>query len=176
MTGLPPRVGDIVNGSVTWERIEGVDFELLGYFLSCHLVVEHYLDEYLKAAYPRLCWAKAKHTFSQKVSLLSDFKVSERYDCIPAIKHMNAVRNKLGHRIAFEITPDELLPLVQYLNKATEGEMGTPSDARGILQSFTSMTCVLFAAGISSLSSLDKTDSAMHAAMRRHLPLNMPDE
>jgi hypothetical protein len=43
--GLPPLVAEIADGSVTWQRLEGLDYELLGYFLSCHLIIEHYLDE-----------------------------------------------------------------------------------------------------------------------------------
>jgi hypothetical protein len=31
-SGLPPLVGEIANGSVTWQRLEGLDYEFLGYF------------------------------------------------------------------------------------------------------------------------------------------------
>ena len=50
--GLPPKVGEIANGSVTWEGLEDFDYELSGYFLSCHLVIEHYMQEYLKIVTP----------------------------------------------------------------------------------------------------------------------------
>lgn len=155
MYALPPKVGDVVNGSMTWERIEGVDYELLGYFLSCHLVIEHYMDEYLKARYPELCWADTKQTFGQKIALLSQFKVSERFDFVPAVKHMNSLRNKLGHRIGCPIKMEELLPLSQYLTKASDGKQ-TFSDVHSLLQTFTSMVCVVFAGTLTGMASTSR--------------------
>jgi hypothetical protein len=147
--GLPPLIGEIANGSVTWQRIEGVDYDLLGYFLSCHLIIEHYIDEYLKISYRDLDWGAARQTFGQKVSLLSSFKVSEKYDCIPAVRHLNSIRNKLTHNLEFKIGAENLLPLTQYLSKVYEGKYEAPNDPKIILSNFTTMTCVLFAGIIS---------------------------
>lgn len=143
-------VADITDGSVTWQRLEGLDYEVLGYFLSCHLIIEHYLDEFLKICHPSLDWDAARHTFGQKVALLSNFRVSEQYDCIPAIKHLNSLRNKLSHDIEFKIDTQSLLPLSQYLQKATEGKKEIPTEPKALLNDFTTMTCVLFAGYISS--------------------------
>lgn len=147
--GLPPLVAGIANGSVTWQRLEGLDYEILGFFLSCHLVVEHYLDEYLKVWYPDLDWGGARQTFAQKVSLLSRFKVSGKYDCIPAIKSLNALRNKLSHNIEFKIRAEDLSPLTDYLRKVYEDPGRIPKEPKAILEQFTTLTCVLFAAMIS---------------------------
>lgn len=148
--GLPPRVGAIKNGAITWHRLEGIDYPILGYFLSCHLIVEHYLDEYLKIEYPSLDWDSARQTFGQKVAMLSNFKISDKYDCIPSIKHMNVLRNKLSHQIDFRITNKDLLPLIQYLEKVYESKEKIPTEPKNILSEFTTMTCVLFAGYISS--------------------------
>jgi hypothetical protein len=155
-SSLPPRVAEIANGSVSWQRIEAVDFELLGYFLSCHLVIEHYMDEYLKIFYSSLDWDAARQTFGQKVALLSGMKVSDRYDCVPPIKHLNSLRNKLSHRVAFQISTDELLPLSQYLHKAYEDKGPIPTEPREILEQFTTMVCVLFAGMISGRAQQSK--------------------
>lgn len=147
---LPPLVAEIANGSVTWQRIEGIDFEVLGYFLSCHLVIEHYIDEYLKLSYPELCWDAARQSFNQKVSLISRFKISDKYDCIPSIKHLNALRNKVSHDIDFKIEPGDLLPRTQYLTRVYDNDSTkVPKETKPILSQFTSMTCVLFASFIS---------------------------
>lgn len=148
-TGLPPLIGNITNGSVTWKRIESIDYEILGYFLSCHLIIEHYLDEFLKISYPNLNWDAARQTFGQKVELLSAFRVSEKYDCIPAIKHLNSLRNKLSHNIEFKIEMQSLLPLSHYLQKACGGKQAIPTEPKALLDMFTTMTCVLFAGYIS---------------------------
>lgn len=144
-SALPPRIAEITDGSVVWQRLEGIDYEVLGYFLSCHLIIEHYLDEFLKIRHPMLDWDAARQTFGQKVALLSNFKVSEQYDCIPAIKHMNSLRNKLSHNIEFNIKTEDLLPLSQYLAKSTDNKSNPPSTPKEVLELFTTMTCVLFA-------------------------------
>lgn len=149
---LPPKVGDIANGSVTWQSMEGVDYELLGYFLSCHLIIEHYLEKYLELRHHDLDCDAARLTFGQKTALLTNFKVSDKYDCIPAIKHMNSLRNKLSHNVSFQITPTDLLPLTQYLKKVYETQP-VPTEARQILSQFTTTVCVLFAGIISGFAS-----------------------
>lgn len=149
-SGLPPLVREIADGSVTWQRLERLDYEVLGYFLSCHLIIEHYVDEYLKIRYPSLDWNAARQTFGQKLSLLSQFKISDKYDCIPPIKHLNSLRNKLSHNIEFKIEVDDLQPLITYLNKVYEGKSEVPREPKAILEQFTNMTCVLFAGFIAS--------------------------
>jgi hypothetical protein len=147
--GLPPLVGEISEGKVTWKRLGEIDYETLGYFLSCHLIIEHYIDEYLKICYPSLDWVAARHTYAQKVSLLSHFKISDKYDCIPSIKHLNTLRNKLSHNINFKIGAEDLLPLTHYLTKVYEGKEKVPTEPRALLERYTMMTCVLFASQIS---------------------------
>ena len=149
-TGLPPRVGDIRDGNVTWQRLENLDHELLGYFLSCHLIIEHYLDEYLKTRYPTLNWDASKQTFGQKVSLLATDGYPEKYNSIPAIKHLNSLRNKFSHNIEFKISEEDLLPLSHYLRKCCGQDYELPTAPMEILDLFTSMVCVWFASGISS--------------------------
>ncbi len=81
--------------------------------------------------------------------MLTRFKISDQYDCIPAIKHLNKLRNKLSHDIDFKIRIEDLLPLTQYLSKAYERKHDIPAEPKAVLEQFTSMTCVLFAGYIS---------------------------
>lgn len=148
-TGLPPLIAEIIGDSVVWQRLEGIDYEMLGYFLSCHLIIEHYLDELLKICHPSLDWNAARQTFGQKVALLSNFKISEKYDCIPTIKHMNSLRNKISHNIEFKIELEDLLPLSQHIAKATDGKGELSASPKAILEQFTTMTCSLVAGYIS---------------------------
>jgi hypothetical protein len=147
---LPPLVRDIRDGNVTWQRLDNLNYELLGYFLSCHLIIEHYLDEYLKTRYPELDWNASRQTFGQKVSLLATDNYPEKYNSIPAIKHLNSLRNKLSHNIDFKISSVDLLPLSHYLKKCCGPEFEDPTEPKEILDLFTSMVCVWFASGISS--------------------------
>lgn len=56
---------------------------------------------HLEATIPQLDWEKSKLTFGQRMNLLkSEVLVREkRFDSIPAIKHMNTLRNKISHRL-----------------------------------------------------------------------------
>lgn len=147
---LPPQVQAIANGAVTWKRLEGIDYALLGYFLSAHLIIEHYLTELLKVLHPDLDWEAPRLTFGQKVALLSRFKMPEKYESIAAIKHLNSLRNKVSHRIDFKIEDRDLLPLRQYLEKIYEDKQPVPEDPHELLEAFTGMVCVFFAGYISS--------------------------
>ncbi|MCA3003660.1 MAG: hypothetical protein ACK5RJ_03495 [Burkholderiales bacterium] len=153
---LPPRIAGITDGEVTWKQLEAIDYEALGYFLSCHLVIEHYIDEFLKIGHPTLDWDSARQSFGQKVALLSNLKFSDKYDCIPAIKHLNSIRNKLSHNIEFTIQPADLLPLTQYLAKVYEEKQELPTETKEILGEFTIMTSVLFAGYISGAAQNNK--------------------
>ena len=147
---LPPLVGEIRDGKLTWQRLDNLNYELIGYFLSCHLIIEHYLDEYLKSQYSKLDWDSSRQSFGQKVSLLASDGYPEKYNSIPAIKHMNNLRNKLSHNIDFKISNVDLLPLSQYLKKCCGPEFEGPTEPKEILNLFTSIVCVWFASGISS--------------------------
>lgn len=140
--------GGVTNGSVIWNRIVDIDHKLLGYFLTCHLVIEHYMDEYLKATIPRLDWEKPRLTFGQRVNLLT-WKVlvnDEKYDPIPAIKHMNTLRNKISHRLEIKLDLDALKPLSDYMRKLSSPRpYAAPVDPKELLEAFVGTCCATFA-------------------------------
>ena len=149
--GLPPMVGAVNGDKIAWKAISGINYELLGYFLSCHLIIEHYLDEFLKARHPGLTWEGAKLTFGQRTALLGDLGLPPQFDCLPAIKHMNSLRNKLSHRLDFTIDCEALLPMVHYLQKIIDKPEQMPVEPVAILEMFTSLVCSTFAGNISRM-------------------------
>jgi hypothetical protein len=94
---LPPILGPVENGKRTLKILDNIDFDLMGYLLSCHLIVEHYIDEFLHAHYPDLDWDAARLTFEKRVALLSKWGLG--HDPIPEIKHLNTLRNRLSHHV-----------------------------------------------------------------------------
>ncbi|MGP1665363.1 MAG: hypothetical protein ACTS5I_05515, partial [Rhodanobacter sp.] len=122
---LPPLVGGFSDGKVTWQRIESVDYDTLGYLLSCHLIIEHYLDHFL-ATYPNapFGWENAKLTFSQKVALISKLPFPEPYNLPPVIKHLNSLRNRFGHNINTTLSEKDLRPFCQFLGKCRKHVQG----------------------------------------------------
>jgi hypothetical protein len=150
---LPPLVGGFKDGQVTWQRLESVDYDSLGYLLSCHLIIEHYLDHFLAVSPGApFGWEAARLTFNQKVSLISGLPFPEPYNLPPVIKHLNALRNRFGHNINTSLSADDLLPIRQFLAKCTEvsGRRDElPTDPKELLSLFTSIVCAYFASSIS---------------------------
>ena len=157
---LPPRFAEIANGEIKWARVDGIDFDLLGYFLCIHLTIEHYLDQFLKIVHPDLDWDASRQTFGQKISLMTKFKTPPNYDVVPAIKHLNSLRNRISHTLEIEITPDSLLPLAQCLRKAFNDEREIPSEPKDLLERFTDLVCAFFAGYISAHLRRSKTKKA----------------
>lgn len=150
---LPPLVGGFADGKVTWQRIEAIDYDTLGYLLSCHLIIEHYLDHFL-ATHPGadFGWEGARLTFAQKIALVSGLKFPEPYNFPPVIKHLNSIRNRFGHNINAKLSEDDLLPITQFLSKCTASsgrQDSLPTEPKEILGLFTSLACAYFASTIS---------------------------
>jgi hypothetical protein len=151
---FPPLIEDIKNGEITWKQIEEVDYEIMGRFLCCHLIVEHYLTEALKSwTWPgrELNWDDARLTFNQKSTILAPLGV-ERIDrhLIPCIKHLNALRNKFGHDITFRLTDGDLEPFVAFLRDSIRDSKDIPTGPEEIIQTFTDIVCACFAGWIAS--------------------------
>ncbi|MFU6376380.1 hypothetical protein ACM792_14455 [Metapseudomonas otitidis] len=152
---MPPLIDRIEGGVTHWKRYEDVDFEIVGVFLSCHLVIEHYVEEFIRAYSPAsFGWDGAGLTFGQKISLIAGLKNFQEPYTIPSVlKHFNSLRNKLSHDVRFVLTGEVLLPEVQFLKKVTAADIDLNfSDTKLVLQEFTSMVCVYFAAIITHCS------------------------
>ena len=143
--------GGVENGEVVWKRIEHIDHGLLGYFLTCHLVIEHYMDEYIKATVPQFDWDKSKLTFGQRASLLKwDVLVRDKkFDPIPAIKHMNSLRNRISHRLEIKLDEEALQPLADYMKGLSSRPLELPTEPKKLLEVFVSTCCATFASHLS---------------------------
>jgi len=138
---LPPLVGDMVDGQVGWITLSDKDYSTIGYFLCCHLVIENYLEAYIQSEMKgQFSIYSAKLRFGQKLNLIENIPLPERYNFIPALKHFNGLRNKLSHNIHTEMNEDNLSPLVQFVEKAREEPL-IKRDAINIIQNFTGFVC-----------------------------------
>ena len=152
---LPPTVAAIKNGKVEWRTKDGVGYKLLGYFLTCHLVIEHYVDECLKTFYPKIKWDAAKLTFANRLALF-DLNIEKKFDCLPAIKQMHALRNKISHQLDFELNLITLKPLLDYLkqvNPKWPSRLKTPTQ---VLDAFVMMSCATLAGAITGRADMIK--------------------
>ena len=163
--GLPPLIEGTAEGIVIWRSLEGIDNECLGYFLSCHLIIEHYTDKFLKDLHRELDWDSARLTFTQKVTLISNLDMLET-NCVPAIKHLNSLRNKLSHEIEFKIDTENLIPLRTFLTSSSKDNADIPSDVKGVLHLFTYRVCSWFAGWLSHSAYLTNQSPRNQNALR----------
>ncbi|WP_447918754.1 hypothetical protein [Achromobacter aegrifaciens] len=150
MRSLPPIVAGVDGNRLIHERLENVDFEFIGYLLSCHLVIEHYLDEFLMTLGTHLRWEGAKLSFSQKVSLFPPSIFPRGGETIAAIRHLNSLRNKLAHNIKAKAIDLDFQPFKSFLSGIYQGEKEVPSEPLAVLEEFTSLVCTCFAAWVAS--------------------------
>jgi hypothetical protein len=84
------------------------EFDELGLVLKCHMIIEHYIDEFLIVAFPTICqWDKIRLTFNQKLELINN-SVTVMGMAYPSIKNLNSLRNKFSHRLAYEIKEEDI--------------------------------------------------------------------
>lgn len=146
---LPKKLESIVDGKVEWQSLGRIEYDVLGFFLSCHLIVEHYLNKYIELhGYGNLNWSEVRLTFSQKTKLLKNHEEFEVYNPIPSLKHFNSVRNKIAHNIAYQITAKDVEPLRGFLvqhNLDTDMDLSTPIK---VIDQYMYMVCTFFAGAI----------------------------
>ena len=117
------------------------DTETIGRILRAHLYVEHYLNEYLRKANPRLGdIAGVRLSFAQKVKLLDQNDPHIRH-MIAGIKHLNSIRNRIAHNLDVQVSEEDAevflkaLPLRE-MRKQMEGANKTHPEPLQLLEDF----------------------------------------
>ncbi|KFZ32124.1 hypothetical protein IDSA_05520 [Pseudidiomarina salinarum] len=151
---LPPTFGGVEEGNVIWHRLDDIDFDELGFILSCHLIIEHYMDQFLMTGSDsKFGWDSAKLSFSQKMALISGLTFPDPYGFMPAVKHLNSVRNQFSHKLNKRLTEKDMLPIKYYLEQYVSYENKSwpvPTDFKDMLDLFTTITCSFFAGSIAA--------------------------
>jgi hypothetical protein len=150
MRTLPPVVGGVDGQMLKLESLDGVDFEFLGYLLSCHLVIEHYLDEFLMTLGTKLRWNSARLTFSQKLKLFPPELFPDGAEVVSVLRHLNGLRNKVAHNIRAKPADLDLKPLADFFRAKVMKLEEVPADPIELLEAFTLMICSGFMGWIAS--------------------------
>jgi hypothetical protein len=158
--GLPPMLGSATDGTRVWKHLDALDFELMGYFLSCHLMVEHYMNVFLQAHFPELDWGSkdAKMTFAQRAALLTKWGANAAYprDPVPIIKHLNTLRNRFGHRLDYTPSENDTLPFLHYLESIEPGKALTGMSTKELLHLATWGCCASLVIAVGELAKKEK--------------------
>ncbi|MEZ0606636.1 hypothetical protein ACAX43_31620 [Paraburkholderia sp. IW21] len=143
--GLPPMFQVADGGAKKWKHLDQLDFDLIGYLLSCHLVVEHYINEFLKTHFPELDWQNkdAKMNFAQRAALLTTWgeRLGQPFNPVPTIKRLNSLRNKFGHQLDYTLTADDMKPFIDFLHGVSPWEGLKQATAKQVLHWATWCCC-----------------------------------
>jgi hypothetical protein len=112
------------------------DHDLIGRVLKCHLVVEHYVERYLRDRFGLEELGVARLTFVQKASLLPSLKSTAAF-VKPGILRLNAVRNRFGHTLAPDFDTQDLSPIDQVVTVSRPHLKGAPPIDR--IEAFTAI-------------------------------------
>lgn len=113
----------------------------LGVVLKCHLIIEHYIDEFLIIAYPTIeNFDKIRMTFSQKLELINNSRtiLGMSYQ---AIKSLNAVRNRFSHRLGYKIKESDYVEIKKLMKIWNDSLGKSTPDGLQLIQQFTLWIC-----------------------------------
>jgi len=107
---------DFIQFNDQYRQFLEADTSLTSVVLRCHLLVEHYLDNYLIACNPSIIeWDKSRLTFYQKLNL-ADHPNSSIHLLIPPLKNLNTVRNQLVHNLNLKSEDLNIKPINEFVS------------------------------------------------------------
>jgi len=113
----------------------------LGSVLKCHLIIEHYMDQYLHMAYPTMVnIRKARLTFSQKLEMINNPQTLSQFYCL-SIKSLNSLRNKFAHRISYSVIDEDLSEIKRFMNTWDDALGEARQEGLALLSRFTLFVC-----------------------------------
>jgi uncharacterized protein YlxP (DUF503 family) len=135
---------------VKWNKIEGIEFELVGRILICHLIIEHYLTVFIELEISRkLNLDKIRLTFSQKLKLIEDNEALRERGIIKGIEIINKIRNKFSHNLKVVIEKSDIKYLQTVISNIHKKDSITIDEIEysdlATIEAFTSMICAFMA-------------------------------
>jgi len=130
------------------ELLESRDGAIIGQLLKCHLLLEHYLDEYLKASNPGIDrWQESRLSFNQKLELAVHPNSVLVY-WGDGIRVINRIRNRFAHNLNGTFEETELDPLKPFIMESIRGSKQPMPTGIDLIEKFTTFAC----ASISSVT------------------------
>lgn len=111
---------------------------MFGRIVKSHLISEIYVDRYLHKKLGLSRVADARLSYFQKVTLLPEHGTPVAV-IRPGLLRLNKIRNKIAHNLDFEISLDELRPMIDILQ--VSGRDADRMDPLSAIEAFTTLAC-----------------------------------
>lgn len=144
---IPRLVRQADEHQAEFERLWEQDYAIVGKVLRCHLLLEHYLDRYIRTANPAIVeWDSVRLTFYQKL-VLASHPQSVLVIVGPGIIAINRLRNRLVHNLSVSFDENELQEVRQFVAIKYHGLEQEPPTGIEMIEDFTATACT-FLAGV----------------------------
>ena len=128
--------------SAEYKRLKSRDHGFCGRFLTCHLLLEHFLRQFFCRAYPTIPKeAVKKLRFSQLLDLAERPNPLAGEMLVPALKYLNKIRNKLAHDLEFVPTDKDLEPIKAALSAIAKKRKLKIRKGIELIEDFTDHCC-----------------------------------
>lgn len=128
-----------------FKDLSSVESTHLNAVLKNHLIIEHYIDRYLEAAFPEIeLWGEMRLRFSTKTKMLSNKRTTLSM-VLPGIEALNRVRNKYAHNLHYVPSPSDYVEITEFITmwRSAAGQ-SVPVKLEDVLAQFTITSCGLF--------------------------------
>jgi hypothetical protein len=126
--------------------------DTMGIILKCNLIIENYIDDYLKSAYPTINFEfKDRLTYNQKIELIDNKKMNFHM-FINGVKELNSIRNKYAHNLYYKVQPNtfsEITKIITIWNNAAGKKV---NDGIQLIIDFTVYMCMFLFASKNEIS------------------------
>ena len=149
----PPMLEELTpEGEITWRHLKQLDVRTMGMVLSCHLILEHYIDSFLAHASSNyLNWDKVNLSFSHKINLLSgEESPLEKEGFANGFRCLNRIRNKFAHSLEFALSTDDVAPMRAFTKKRLDKKIADDLSPEEVVQEFTGSACAWIAGYLSA--------------------------
>jgi hypothetical protein len=127
-----------------YQRLLDIDHASKALILRCHLVVEYYVTQYLEAANPASPKiGDARLTFAQKLDL-ADHPQANFHFLMDGIRALNAIRNKIAHRLEFIPEEEDIAPILECVRTWHTAARKAIPQGLEVINVFTEIVCAFF--------------------------------
>ncbi|HEV7437688.1 MAG TPA: hypothetical protein VGO22_22910 [Pseudorhizobium sp.] len=152
VASLAPHLGDIekefhvINNRFL--NLIGSDHDTLGRVLRSHLVIEHFLNDFLELHYRIDNIGAIRLSFYQKACMLPSVGSAAAF-AKPGILEVNSIRNKYAHNIGYDLNQASMEAVNEVLRLSRpEVDFDTRVDQ---IEAFTATACAFLSAPLSGL-------------------------
>jgi hypothetical protein len=136
------RNADLTKFREKFDHLWTKDNDMLGLILKCHLIVEYYMTECLRVSLPGIDdFESARLTFAQKHHLLTGWTFGFPW-IKNGVKELNALRNKVAHRIDYEIRDEDLEKIYSCMDSFYYVKEQLPKRGREAIIDFTDLAAM----------------------------------